>query len=234
MKYKNLTLAIDTSSYQGSIALFDENKTISVLNIESKNTHSNTILKRIDFLLEETGINLNQLKNILAVNGPGSFTGIRIGISVIKAFAYALNLKVYNISTLQLLSFENDENSISFIHTFLPGIRDELYYGKYKLDKIPIKIEEKLIYQSQIEKLDYNDSVIIIPDYLNLFKNLINKIKIKKITYNNIFKIFLKPELFLTDINKLTPYYLRESEAEIKHRQNKKTKYQLYIENLMQ
>ena len=84
-----LILGISTSSNIASVALSKDAECIKELNINNNKTHSETLLPLINELLSETNIKLQDINLIACDNGPGSFTGIRIGISTVKAIAEA-------------------------------------------------------------------------------------------------------------------------------------------------
>lgn len=97
-------LAIDSSSLSGSVALCRGEVVVaeSFLNIQS--THSEKLLKQVDLLLAETGWALEDLDLLAAVTGPGSFTGLRIGIALVKGLGQVLNRPVAAISSLRAVA----------------------------------------------------------------------------------------------------------------------------------
>jgi len=101
---KTKILAIDSSSLTGSVALCQGEQLVaeSLLNVRS--THSEKLLAQVELLLAEAGWQLQELDLLVAVVGPGSFTGLRIGIATIKGLAQALAKPVVGISSLQMLA----------------------------------------------------------------------------------------------------------------------------------
>lgn len=102
MKY----LAIDTTDEAASCALLDENRIISevVLNIGMKR-HSVTLMPMVDYVMKVAGTKPEELYGIICATGPGSFTGIRIGVTAAKTMAYALGIKVAEVNSLDALAF---------------------------------------------------------------------------------------------------------------------------------
>ena len=100
---KNL-LAVDTSTSQASVALYSAEQLFSLQNNNIKQ-HADCLLAMISELFEGANIGLQDLDGIVYGSGPGSFTGIRVSCSVVKAFAYAHDLPVYPVSSLQALAF---------------------------------------------------------------------------------------------------------------------------------
>lgn len=102
------TLFIDTHSELITVALYNQDNYYEKVQ-ESHYEHAVYLTPMIDSILKENGLSVKDIKNIVAVNGPGSFTGIRIGLSVAKTMAYSLNIPIYLVSTLvsYLVSDEN-------------------------------------------------------------------------------------------------------------------------------
>ena len=83
---------------------------------ESEYSHSVYVMPMIESIFKENNLDIKDLEKIVVVNGPGSFTGIRIGLSIAKTIAYALNIKINTISSLTayLISNETEENKNRF------------------------------------------------------------------------------------------------------------------------
>jgi tRNA threonylcarbamoyladenosine biosynthesis protein TsaB len=97
-------LAVDSSTSSGSVALVDGLRVMAEWNLESVRTHNRRLLKTIDELLEALGWTLEDLDGLAVALGPGSFTGIRIGIGTIKTLAWALDKPYVGIPTLDALA----------------------------------------------------------------------------------------------------------------------------------
>jgi tRNA threonylcarbamoyl adenosine modification protein YeaZ len=84
---------------------------------ESEYSHSVYVMPMIESIFKENNLDIKDLEKIVVVNGPGSFTGIRIGLSIAKTIAYALNIKINTISSLTayLISNETEENKKAVI-----------------------------------------------------------------------------------------------------------------------
>ena len=108
------TLFIDTHSSNIVLVLYKDNQIVKKITQESSMSHSVYALPLIKELLEENNIELKDLGLLLVVNGPGSFTGIRIGMTIAKTIAYSLNIPIKLIDSL-LIKALNIETSIKYI-----------------------------------------------------------------------------------------------------------------------
>jgi len=97
-------LAIDTSSQAAGAAVVTEHKTVAEIIINERKEHSRTIMPIIDGVLKGAGITINDINYIACTNGPGSFTGLRVGVATAKMFAYATGAKVIGVDTLLALA----------------------------------------------------------------------------------------------------------------------------------
>src|SRR5690625_2490197 len=102
------TLFIDTHSEVITIGLCDGNNVIEKTKT-SVESHSVYLVPMLKELLEESKVSFSDIKNIVAVNGPGSFTGIRIGLSVAKAISYSLNKPIFLVSSLTAMLVSNTD-----------------------------------------------------------------------------------------------------------------------------
>ncbi|MEK7204314.1 MAG: tRNA (adenosine(37)-N6)-threonylcarbamoyltransferase complex dimerization subunit type 1 TsaB [candidate division NC10 bacterium] len=100
-----LVLGVETSTMQGGVALVGDDRLISeyLLNVEA--THSERLLPAIDRMLCDAGVGLDAVSGIAVSIGPGSFTGLRIGLSTVKGLAYAAGIPVVGVPTLEALAW---------------------------------------------------------------------------------------------------------------------------------
>lgn len=98
-------LAFDSTATSASVAVFDDENLIGEFFINTKQTHSQTLLPMAESLLKNTNIDVKDI-DLFAVNtGPGSFTGVRIGVAAVKGMAMALNKSCVAVSTLDSMAY---------------------------------------------------------------------------------------------------------------------------------
>lgn len=98
-------LGIDTSSKRCTTCILEDNNVIIELHSDDEKTHSQTLMPLIDKMFKETNLSLKDIEMLACCVGPGSFTGVRIGISTAKAFADVYNFKTVGISSLEGLAY---------------------------------------------------------------------------------------------------------------------------------
>ena len=102
------TLFIDTHDKNVLIILYKDGMIINKENLETKNKHSEVTMPTIDKVLKDSNVDVSELGSIIVVNGPGSFTGERIAVTIAKTIAYALSIPVRTIDALTVLALGVD------------------------------------------------------------------------------------------------------------------------------
>ena len=116
MKKLSKILIIDTATKYIYLSLVIDGQTKQTVYQEGINNHSVTIIPKLEEILKHEGLKLNEVDQIIIGIGPGSYTGVRIGVTVAKMIGYLNNIKVYKISSLALIaSASNKEYIIPYI-----------------------------------------------------------------------------------------------------------------------
>jgi tRNA threonylcarbamoyladenosine biosynthesis protein TsaB len=126
-------LMIDTSTIVATAAVVDENRLIAETIVNYKKKHSEKMLPAIDHLFQDSGMKLSDMDAFGVVNGPGSFTGLRIGMATAKGFAQALEKPIVTVSTLESLAY----NACVYPHYICPVIdaqRGQVYAALYRFE----------------------------------------------------------------------------------------------------
>lgn len=214
-------LAVDTSSAICSVALLDDDKLIDEINLDNGRTHSENLMPLVDEIIRKNNLAVNDIEFIACCVGPGSFTGIRIGVSSIKAIAEVLNVKLAQVTSLETLAanVENEETIVSLIdarnNQVYCGIFDKEY--NLKEEALADDINEAINHIKQ-----YN-GVVITGNGIEVHKELLEKelINVKFAEENrqlakNVGKIGYKKlkENAVENADTIIPIYLRKSQAE--------------------
>lgn len=214
-------LAIDTSSKICSVAILEDNEVIDELNLDDGKTHSENLMPLIDEILRKNNLKLNQIQMLACCVGPGSFTGIRIGVATIKPIAEVLKIKIASITSLETLArnVENEETIVSLID----ARNNQVYAGIF--DKNYNKKEESIAddINVAIDKIKKYTNVICVGDASILHHDLLEEkmpnMKFADVNYQSAknvgklgYKKYLENDLLTAD--EIIPIYLRKSQAE--------------------
>ncbi len=124
-------LAIDTSSFPASVAITDGGVLLGEYIIRNQRKHSQNIMVMTERLFDDLGMDISEIDVFAVTVGPGSFTGLRIGISTVRAFAQAMGKPVAAVSTLRALAYNMSETT-GIIVPMLDARRDEVFLGAYE------------------------------------------------------------------------------------------------------
>lgn len=206
-----ISLFLDTCVTKITVYLCKDDKIITKYIDDNKNDLSEKLLPIINKILEENNFEINDVDRIIVSNGPGSFTGVRIGVTVAKVLAWGLNKKIITLSELFVLSTTKTKKK--YIVPFIDARREFVYGAMYD-----------------------NKGKNIIPDQYVKFEELLDKVKqysqlgeIEFVSYDNNYNIEkIDPDVDMIKILKIAdkinginphlikPNYLKLTEAEEK------------------
>ncbi len=127
-------LAVDTTTPYGSAALLDDGRLSAEIGIEAPAAHSAGLLGWADMLLKARGLDIRDIEGFAVSAGPGSFTGIRIGLSAVKALSAASGRLVAPVSTLDALALKLASPGAGLICPFLDAKKGEVYAALYEAE----------------------------------------------------------------------------------------------------
>jgi tRNA threonylcarbamoyladenosine biosynthesis protein TsaB len=133
-----LLLLIETSSDCCSIAVARDEKIISIKESKTEKNHASVITVFIDEAIKESGISFNELDAVAINGGPGSYTGLRIGLSAAKGLCYALNKPLIMIDALMGLRHGVNDLAFDFLCCTIDNRRDEFFYSLFDMNGIQI------------------------------------------------------------------------------------------------
>ncbi len=126
-----MELVIDTSSSTVSVALSSQGRTLASLTWQTIQNHTVELLPNLVYLLQQERVELSAIEAIVVAKGPGSFNGLRVGISIAKGLTYALNIRLLSINTLEAEAYP-----FAFLGLFLRPIhkagREEIVTALYQ------------------------------------------------------------------------------------------------------
>jgi tRNA threonylcarbamoyladenosine biosynthesis protein TsaB len=128
-----LILAVDTTTRRGSIALLDAGEPIAELRFESEASHSQRVMPGIAFLMQSLELRAEDIDGYAVALGPGSFTGLRVGIATVQGLALARGTPCFGASTLDILA-HRVRGAAETLVTAMDAHRGELYVGVYGRD----------------------------------------------------------------------------------------------------
>lgn len=224
-------LGIDTATRVAGAAIAGEDRLISERLIHNLQTHSQNIIPMISQVMDDAGLKPEDLHGIAVTGGPGSFTGLRIGMSVAKTMGLTLNLPVISVSTLKALAW-NLYRAEGLICPILDAKKNEVYTCVYRsgdngLEEVfrpaALSPEQLIVHLEEYgaEKIHflgdgvpvYGDTIRLALGQRALFAPLINAFpRAGAVAELGLTKLLAGS---LADPTFLQPVYLRRSEAEI-------------------
>jgi tRNA threonylcarbamoyladenosine biosynthesis protein TsaB len=148
---RSRVLALDTTAELGSIALYDgEQDTLSEIALHSPDGFGHILFDRIRALLDREGIGITDIDCFASASGPGSFTGVRIGLTAAKGLADATGKPVVAVSNLQALASFGDGPLRA---TVLDARRGEIYGALYDADLRPVQPERVIKFPAWLQSL---------------------------------------------------------------------------------
>ncbi|WP_249871592.1 tRNA (adenosine(37)-N6)-threonylcarbamoyltransferase complex dimerization subunit type 1 TsaB [Oceanobacillus saliphilus] len=218
-------LAIDTSNQVLGVSLLKDDQIIGEIMTNLSKNHSVRLMPAIERLMGEVSLKPEELDKIVVAKGPGSYTGVRIGISTAKTMAWALNIPVVGVSSLEVLAYQgrffND-----YICPFFDARRGLVFTGLYKWKNnqlLNVLDENNLLMDDVLKKLEKEQKKVLFlsPD-ISVYKEAIHQ---------SLGELAVIPEgpyhvpqaghlglagmaKEVTSTHELTPNYLRLAEAE--------------------
>jgi tRNA threonylcarbamoyladenosine biosynthesis protein TsaB len=224
-------LAIDTATACGAVGLTENGRLIAELSLVSHETHSARLLPGVEWILKRVGWKIDEIDGFGVTLGPGSFTGLRVGLSTVKGFAWALKKPMVGLSSLEVLASQYRDEKV-FIVPMLDARKERVYAASFRWENDRLETilpacdlpaaefisgisgnvvllgEGSRKYQSSIQALQRTD-VTFAPLEFDLPRGA----TIARLTYEALLRGAT------LDIYQAEPTYLRASEAELKRRE---------------
>lgn len=217
-------LLIETSTDACSVALAEGNRIIASDFIQEFKAHAKRLVPMIEALLQKTDTTLDQCCAVSVSEGPGSYTGLRVGVSSAKGICYGAGIPLLGVSTLDVLAqmgMENITCSNAVIVPMLDARRMEVYCAQYnakgeRISDVKAEILDENSFEEMFQKYD---QVIFVGDGAGKFRSCLNESKLEKATIVECrpdARYMLTPTLDMwnkkefKDIAYFEPFYLKD------------------------
>lgn len=221
-------LAIDTSNQALGVALYDEDKVIGEYITNLKKNHSVRIMPAIQLLMKDCEQSPKDLTKIVVAQGPGSYTGVRIGVTIAKTLAWSLHLPLVGISSLEILAAGAGRYFNGVVAPIFDARRGQVYSGLYRYQNnelVTVQNDALVMMAEWAEKLKSTEKqILFIGNDLNIHRLTIEEILGDQAIFAEVTENNPRPsELALLgkdkpaeDIHSFVPNYIRLAEAEAK------------------
>lgn len=222
-------LSIETSTTVCSVAIHTNGNCIDKIEISEQNAHSSKLTVLIEDILNKNSLQVSDLQAVAISEGPGSYTGLRIGVSVAKGLCYACNLPLIAVNTLQALALTCTEvietktkiQKNAIIMPMIDARRMEVYTSKWDCNNIVVENTKALIItENTLDEFNKDNQYYICGDGSEKTKSLLNAdniVFIENITSSADSIGKLAYQLFLhntfADVAYFEPFYLKEFQA---------------------
>ncbi|MDG4730020.1 tRNA (adenosine(37)-N6)-threonylcarbamoyltransferase complex dimerization subunit type 1 TsaB [Bacillus pumilus] len=220
-------LAIDTSNHTLGIALVKDSTVIGESITYLKKNHSVRAMPTVEALMKECGVAPSELSKIVVAKGPGSYTGVRIGVTIAKTLAWTLSIPISAVSSLETLA-ANGQYFDGWISPLFDARRGQVYTGLYTFEegKIKeIKPDQNILLTDWLHELKQTGKpVLFLGQDVHLHEESIRSILgetavIAEGAFQNprpSMLAFLGTDRPAEDVHQLVPNYIRLAEAEVK------------------
>lgn len=224
-----MLLAIETSSLVSSVALLHNGTLRAELTIQARLTHSEQLMPHIADMLDKAGVKKDKIDAIAVSVGPGSFTGLRIGLATAKGLSYGWNVPIIGIETPISLAW-NSAGAADPICVFIDAQKGNVYASLYQWEGTTLKTLEDVTVVNRVEYLEhlkeYHKPIVFCGDGALQGKKAIEmasadfRLALPTMVIPRAGSLALAADVRLQkgdvdDCMTLTPTYKRRSEAEV-------------------
>lgn len=168
-------LAIDTSSMAGSVAVCHGDTVLAESLVNVRSTHSERLLLQVEQVLDAANLSVEELDLLAVVHGPGSFTGLRVGLATAKGLATAAGIPVVGLSTLEVLAM-NLPLCAYPVCAFLDARKQEVYSCLYNCQGgFPAAVSEESVLPPAELLSHLEGDVALVGDAVSLYRSIIDE-----------------------------------------------------------
>ena len=201
-----IRLFIDTSLANVSISVIKDKEELATISKSIPNMHSIYAVSFVKQVLDIAKIDANLIDEIYVVNGPGSFTGLRIGVTIAKTYGYLIKKDIIPVSTLKMLAISSNTDGV--IMSIIPANKSHYYVGVYDND-YNILYDEKFVSKEEVLELANKYE----PYMVSVNQDVIGNRKINKVELNIVKIIDYYQDKERVNYYKLVPNYLKLPQA---------------------
>jgi tRNA threonylcarbamoyladenosine biosynthesis protein TsaB len=169
-------LSIDTSNYPLGVALLEGDKVIGEYITNVKKNHSIRVMPAIDMLMKDCDVKPADLDKIVVAKGPGSYTGVRIGVTIAKTLAWTLNIPLAGVSSLEIFAASAGRYFDGVVSPLFDARRGQIYTGLYQYKEgqlVSLVKDQLLLSKDWAEQLsEQNEKVLFIGNDLPLHQGV--------------------------------------------------------------
>lgn len=218
-------LAIDTSTYVLGVAILKDGQIVGEHLTNLQKNHSVRLMPAINELMNEVSMKPEHLDKIVVAKGPGSYTGVRIGLTTAKSLAWALNIPLVGISGLEALAYQG-RFFHSYVCPFFDARRGTVFTGLYRWDQskfVQVLEEKNILMKDWLQLISENkEEILFLSPDISLYNNMIkDKLGDLAVIPEEVYHLTKPSYLALAGLDKapdhihtLVPNYLRLAEAE--------------------
>jgi tRNA threonylcarbamoyladenosine biosynthesis protein TsaB len=221
-------LAIDTSNYALGVALLEDHQVLGEYITNLKKNHSIRVMPAIQMLMRDCEKTPADLRKIVVAKGPGSYTGVRIGVTIAKTLAWTLNIPLVGISSLEILAAGTGRYFDGYISPIFDARRGQVYTGLYQFEGGRLEVVKQdqlaMLVDWSTKLTECSKPILFVGNDLSIHQNKIAEILGPKAKFASITEHNPRPsELALLgkdkpgeDVHSFVPNYIRLAEAEAK------------------
>ena len=152
-----ILLALDTCDPRGSLAVLRDEEVLTVIAHEGTADYSSWVLPTAEAALQASGLGLREVDVFAVASGPGSFTGVRIGLTTVKAWSEAFGKKVASVSRLEAMAAQSPDDG-EYVAAFADAHRDQVFGGLYWREGTGLRLVEQEMVAAPAEFLHWVDA----------------------------------------------------------------------------
>lgn len=213
----SIILAIDTSTDHATICVSLDGELIAVAENKEQKDHASWLQVAVNNLLKNCGLQLSQLNAVAVTIGPGSYTGLRVGLSAAKGYCYALKIPLLALSTLEVMAHAVRDQAVDWICPMIDARRMEVFMAIYDKNlKVQVQPMAMILHADYFEPLIRDHMIVFCGNGAPKLGQILSDTRISFTSVNNLaLSLITLAENVLkkgnfSDIAYIEPHYLKD------------------------